>query len=63
MKKRTWGYGEDSIVPILSNESRNPSIEIIVPTTYIINWEVAFLVCDCPELISLIQQKLHHQVD
>ena len=54
VKDRTCGYGNDNIVLIISNDTRNPCIKIIVAASNIIDEEVAICIWCGPKLVALM---------
>lgn len=51
--ERTWSDGDDVIVFIVANKTRNPCIEIVLAWSYSIYVKESFFICSCPELIVL----------
>lgn len=51
--ERTWSDGDDVIVFIVANKTRNPCIEIVLAWSYSIYVKEPFFICSCPKLIIL----------
>ena len=51
--KTTCCYVNSGIVFVVSNEARDPSIQIVAPWPYVVDFEMTFIIRSCPELISL----------
>uniref|UniRef100_A0A7C8ZXB0 Uncharacterized protein n=1 Tax=Opuntia streptacantha TaxID=393608 RepID=A0A7C8ZXB0_OPUST len=46
-------YVNSGIVFVVSNEARDPSIQIVAPWPYVVDFEMTFIIRSCPELIPL----------
>uniref|UniRef100_A0A7C9AI94 Uncharacterized protein n=1 Tax=Opuntia streptacantha TaxID=393608 RepID=A0A7C9AI94_OPUST len=53
MKITSWFYDNCGTAFIISNEARDPRIQIIFAFSYTINGEASGFICFCPELITL----------
>lgn len=51
--KFTWCDGDVTLVFIVTDKSRNPCVETIIPWSHIRYCEHPNFVCPCPKLISL----------
>ena len=58
LKNKTWCYGNDSNIFVITDDTGDPCIQIIFTSTYIINTEIAILISYGPELVTLIRNNM-----
>lgn len=52
-ERETWGYIDDIVKSVIANKSSDPGVKIIVSSTYVNDWEIAFIISNGPKLITL----------